>query len=157
MIIKMGGDNIAVHIVGRVLDRSKLLNIPSNGKNNDPSRVLTRGPAHSGAALDDPVDLTVPLPLSPLFIIIFHIAECRLLRQSTDSSRLKGLSRTENNLYIPVGFSLIIPEKFRSISGSLSPLNPRKVSKGISNPSFFRGCPHTGQFLSGISQPALPE
>ena len=105
----MGGDNIAVHIVGRVLDRSKLLNIPSNGKNNDPSRVLARGPAHSGAALDDPVDLTVPLPLSPLFIIIFHIAECRLLRQSTDSSRLKGLSRTENNLYIPVGFSLIIP------------------------------------------------
>ena len=57
MVIKMSGDNIAVHIVGRVLDRSKLLNVPANRKNNDSSGVLARGPAHSGAALDDPVDL----------------------------------------------------------------------------------------------------
>ena len=109
MVIKMSGDNIAVHIVGRVLDRSKLLNVPADRKNNDSSGVLARGPAHSGAALDDPVDLTVPLSLSPLFVIIFYIAESRLLRQSTDGPGLKGLSSTEDNLYIPVGFSLIIP------------------------------------------------
>ena len=49
------------------------------------------------------------------------------------------------------------PEKFRSISGSLSPLKPRKVSKGMSKPSFFRSSPQTGQYLSGMSQPARPE
>ena len=38
----------------------------------------------------------------------------------------------------------------------LSPLKPRKVSKGISNPSLSSGVPHCGQFLSGISHPAPP-
>ena len=119
--------------------------------------MLARGPAHSGAALDDPVDLTVPLSLSPLFVIIFHIAEGRFLCQSTDGPGLKGLSSTEDNLYIPVGFSLIIPGEVQVNIRLFISLKSRKVSKGISKPSFFRGCPHTGQFLSGMSQPALPE
>ena len=33
---------------------------------------------------------------------------------------------------------------------------PKNVSKGMSNPSFTRGSPHSGQFLSGISHPARP-
>ena len=48
------------------------------------------------------------------------------------------------------------PEKFRSISGSLFPLNPRNVSNGMSNPAFFSGLPQFGQTASGISHPARP-
>ena len=50
-------------------------------------------------------------------------------------------------------FAWYSPEKFKSISGSLSPLNPRKVSNGMSIPSFAKGCPQLGQFLSGKSNP----
>ena len=50
-------------------------------------------------------------------------------------------------------FAWYSPEKFKSISGSLSPLNPKKVSKGISIPSFTILVPHLGQSLSGKSNP----
>ncbi len=43
-----------------------------------------------------------------LFIVIFHIAEGRLIRQRTDGSCPEGLSCTENNLRIFVGLTLVI-------------------------------------------------
>ena len=45
------------------------------------------------------------------------------------------------------------PEKFRSISGTLSPWNPRNTAKGILCPSRIMGVPHSGQFFSGRSNP----
>ena len=45
------------------------------------------------------------------------------------------------------------PEKFRSMSGTLSPPKPRKVSKGMLKPSFTYLVPHTGQKASGMSAP----
>ena len=50
-------------------------------------------------------------------------------------------------------FAWYSPEKFKSISGSLSPLNPKNVSNGMSIPSFVSLCPHFGQSLSGKSKP----
>ena len=44
-------------------------------------------------------------------------------------------------------------EKLRSISGTLSALNPKKVANGISCPSFFIGLLHLGHILSGRSNP----
>ena len=49
------------------------------------------------------------------------------------------------------------PEKFKSISGSLSPSKPRKVSKGISCPSLIYSTLHLGHFLLGKSAPELIE
>ena len=107
----MCGDNIAVHIIRRVLYRRKFLNIPANGKDDDAARMLSCRPAHPGASLDDPVDLTVPLSLSSFLIIVLHIAKGSLFCQGADGPRFKGLSGAENNLYIPVGFSLVISGK----------------------------------------------
>ena len=50
-------------------------------------------------------------------------------------------------------FAWYSPEKFKSISGSLSPSNPKKVSNGISIPSFANFSPQFGQVLSGKSNP----
>ena len=49
------------------------------------------------------------------------------------------------------------PEKFRSMSGTLSPSKPRKVSKGMVWPSRSMGSPQTGQFLGGRSKPESME
>ncbi|UWV83687.1 hypothetical protein NWE58_05275 [Mycoplasmopsis felis] len=45
------------------------------------------------------------------------------------------------------------PEKFKSISGTLSALNPKKVSKGIELPSLSIIILQFGQFLSSKSKP----
>ena len=130
MVIKMGCDDIAVHIVGRMLHRGKFFNVPSNGKNDNTAWVLACGPAHTCAALDNTVDLAVPLSLSPFFIVILYIAESCFLRQGADGSGLKSLARAENNLYIPVGFSLIIAGEIQVDIRLLVSLKSQESFKG---------------------------
>ena len=48
-------------------------------------------------------------------------------------------------------------EKFRSISGTLSPSNPRKTANGILCPSLFNSVPQFGHFLSARSKPPPTE
>ena len=45
------------------------------------------------------------------------------------------------------------PAKFRSISGTLSPSKPRKVSNGMLKPCLVSGLPQVGHTLSGRSTP----
>ncbi len=47
------------------------------------------------------------------------------------------------------------PVKLRSISGTLSALNPKNVSKGMLCPSPFISVLHSGQGLSGKSYPLV--
>ena len=111
MVIKMSGNNVTVHIICRMLHRGKFLNIPSNRQYNNSSRMLSRGSADTGTSLDNTVNLTVSLSLSPLFVIVFHITKGCFFCQSSNGSCLKGLSCAKNNLNISMCFSLIIPGK----------------------------------------------
>ena len=90
-----------------MLDRGKFLDLFSHGKYDNTSRMLSCASPDTGAALDNTVDLTVTLVLSPLFIIILHITKCRLIRQGTDGTGLEGLAFSENNLCIMMGIRLI--------------------------------------------------
>ena len=111
VIIKMGSDDICVGIIGRMLHRSKGINVFPVRQDDDPSRMLSGTPADSRTSLDDPVNLTVPLSLTPFLIIILHIAKCRLVRQSGDGPCPEGLSGTKDHLCILVGAALIVPGK----------------------------------------------
>ena len=66
--------------------------------------VVLRTP---GTALNDPVNLTVALSLSPFLIIIFHIAEGRLVRQGANGPCPEGLAVAEDNLRVIVGLTLV--------------------------------------------------
>ena len=111
MVVKVGGDGFGGHVVGRMLDRRKGLDHLAQGKNNDSARMLSRGPADADAALDDPVDLAVPLRLAMLLKIIFHIAVSRFIRQGADGPCPEGLSLSEDHLRIIVGAALIFSGK----------------------------------------------
>ena len=147
MVVKVGGDRwTAGHIVRRVLDRSKGIYLLSHWEYNNSSRMLAGGTAHAGT---QPCTIRLisqlRLLLSPFLIIFLYISECRFIRQGTDGSCLEGLTFSENNLCIIMGLGLwYSPEKFKSISGSLSPLNPRKVSNGNVKALSWssRGVPH---------------
>ena len=129
--------------------------------------MLTGRSPNADAALCKPLKLTVLFRNAFILKIMPGQSVGRLFRDGTDRPGLECLALAEDDLGISLRNPLLIageiqvypcssPEKFRSISGSLSPLNPRNVSKGISNPIFFRGVPQTGQFLSGISAPQRP-
>ena len=71
--------------------------------------MLSRSTTHPDTSKYDPVNFTVSLMYAALFIIIFDITECRLIRQRTDRSCLKGLSLPEDNfgvLYVPYSGTL---------------------------------------------------
>ena len=77
------------------------------GKHDDSSRVLSRRSPDSHAAGDNAVDLAGSLSLSPLLVILFHIAEGRFVRQGSDGSRPEGLPFSEDYLRVIVGAALV--------------------------------------------------
>ena len=108
MIVKVGCDNVRRHIVGRMLYRSKGVDILTVGKNNDSSRVLPRTSADSSTSLHDPVNFAIPLSASPFLIIILHKSKGRLICQGSDGPGTEGLSLSKNNLSILMRVTLIV-------------------------------------------------
>ena len=111
MIVKVGRYGGSRHIVGRVLHRSKGINLLSQRKHDNASGMLACGTAHAYAALDDPVDLTVALSGSPFLIIFFYIAKGRLICQSTDGTCPEGLTFSKNNLCVIMSLTLVLTGK----------------------------------------------
>ena len=107
MVIEMGRDRLRGHIVRRMLYRGKRIDHLAERQNNDTSRMLSRCTPYADTPLNDPVDLTVSLPFPMLLKVILHIAVGRLICQSTDSTRTKRLSFTEDNLRIVMGTALV--------------------------------------------------
>ena len=108
MIIKMCGNDIAVHIIGWMLDRCKLLDLLTHWKYDDTSRVLACGTANSSTPLYDSVNFTVSLMLTAFLIVVFHITESGFFRKGTNGSCLESLPLSKNNLCVSVGIGLIL-------------------------------------------------
>ena len=130
VVIKMGGDNIRIVVVGGMLHRSEGVDILPEGQHDDASRVLARGPADAGAAQDNAVDLAVPLVKAPLFIIFLHVAEGGLVRQGADGSGSEGLSGAEDHLRIFVGLALVLSGKVQVNIRLLVALKAQEGLKG---------------------------
>ena len=84
MVLKMSRNNIGCHIVGRMLNRCKGINLFPHRQYYDTSRMLSGGSVDSHAALHNPVYLTVSLMHTMLFIIILYITECGFICQRTN-------------------------------------------------------------------------
>ena len=111
VVIKMGGDDIRIHIIGRVLYRREGVDILSDGEHDDTAGVLSCGTADTGTSFHDPVHLTVPFMDTVLLIIFFHIAKSRLGRQRTDGPGTEGLACAKDNLRIFMRLALVIAGK----------------------------------------------
>ncbi len=135
----MSGDNIRRHIVGGCCTGVKELISSPMGRTIIPPGCC-------------PVLLLIPV----------HPPQCGLSRRPfcgfpaprNNSSHIRtpsyppalqwsgtvGLSRPENHFPCIYGLYFDIPGKIQVDIRLLVPLKPRKVSKGMSNPSFVRGC-----------------
>ena len=73
--------------------------------------MLSCSTAHADTSKYNPVNFTVSLMYTALFIIIFDITECRLICQRTDRSCLKGLSLPEDNFGVFMCLTLVLSGK----------------------------------------------
>ena len=132
----MCGRNIDRHIICRVLNRSKCINLFPHRKNNDTTRMLSRSTTHPDTSKYDPVNFTVSLMYAALFIIIFDITECRLIRQRTDRSCLKGLSLPEDNFGVFMCLTLVLSGKVQVDIRLFISLKPQERLKRNIKPFF---------------------
>ena len=101
-------NDIRCHIICRMLHRCKRINILAQRKYDNTSRMLTGTSADTGTSLHDPVNFTVSLSLTSLLVIVFHITECRLVRQRSYGSGTVSLPRSEDNFCVLMRITLII-------------------------------------------------
>ena len=88
--------------------------------------MLSGTPSDSSTPLDNPVNLAVSLPLSPLLIVILHIAERRLICQGSYRARTVGLASAEDDLRILVGVTLIVAREVKVNIRLLVPLESKE-------------------------------
>ena len=132
--------NIRIRIICWMLYRCKFVYFSSFRNNYNSTWVLSGCPFYSCTTLWNPCNFCISYWYISFFIIFFYIAKCCFISNCTNCSSFKCCSFSKYYFCI-------------SISGSLSPLNPKNVSKGISIPSFTSLVPHFGQSLSGRSNP----
>ena len=108
MVVKMGGHGLGCHIVCGTLHRRKGVDLLSDRKYHDTARMLSGGTPDPYAALDDPVDLTVPLVDAAFFIVPFHKTEGGLIRKGADGTCPEGLSLAKNNLRVVMRLTLVL-------------------------------------------------
>ena len=111
VIVKMSCDDISCHIVRRMLHRGKGIDILTHRKHDDTAGMLPCAPSNAGTPSHNTVNLAISLPLSPLLVIIFHIAECRFVRQGRNGSCTIRLTSAKNNFRIFMRLTLILSRK----------------------------------------------
>ena len=107
MVIKMCRNNRCILIICRMLHRCKRVYFPSKRKYNDSTRMLSGRTADSYAALNDSLNLLIPLMLSTFFKIVFNISIRRFICQCRDCSSSESLTGPENNLRVCMCLTLI--------------------------------------------------
>ena len=111
VVIKMRRDDPALHIVSRMLYRSKFIDVMTVRKHHNTAGMLPGTAPDPGAAYRDPLNLTAALPLLTFLIIILYKSISRLVSQRADRSRLKSVSFTEQDFCVFMGLCLIISGK----------------------------------------------
>ena len=108
MVIEMCGNDIGRHIIRRMLYRRKGVDLFSQRKYDNSSRMLSGASTDSRTSLYDTVNLTFSLSLSVFFVIILYIPKRCLIRQCTNRSGTKRLTCAEDDFRIFVCITLII-------------------------------------------------
>jgi len=107
VVFKVGGDGVAVGVVGRVLDGGEVLHIHVIRHDHQPAGVLAGGAADTHTAQGQPVQLRVGGRLALLLQIFLHHAEGGLFRQRADRTRTEHLGLAEHLDGVLVGAGLV--------------------------------------------------
>ena len=107
VIFEVSGNDVAVGIVGGVLHRTEVVDLPVLGDDHHAAGVLAGGALDAGAALGQPVLLRPVYRPSPLIHVLLDIAEGGLFRHGADGARPEHVGLPEQLKGVPVGVGLI--------------------------------------------------
>ena len=126
VIVEVGGDDVRVHVVGRVLYRTKLVNLVVIGHDDDAARMLAGGSLHPGAVLGQPVRFEfIDRPL-PFFEKFHYVAVGGLVCHRTYGTSLEYILFAEDGAYILVGYRLVFPGEVQVDIGFLVPVETQE-------------------------------
>ena len=119
VIFKMGGDNVAVGVVGGVLHGTEVVDLLVLRDDHHAAGMLSRGALHAGTADGQPVLLRLGGHLSPLVQVLFHVAEGGLLRHGADGTGTEHVGLSEKLEGVLVGAGLVLARKVQVDIGHL--------------------------------------
>ena len=119
VVFKMGGDDVAVRIVGRVLHGAEIRNVLILRDDDEAAGVLAGRALDTGAAQGQAVLLGVVHRAAALVQILFHIAVGRLFRQRADRPGAEHVVRTEELFGVLMRLGLIFAREVQVDIGHL--------------------------------------
>ena len=139
MVIKMRRDNIARHIVRRMLDRCEPVDIHAFRQNDYASRMLTGRSPNADAALCKPLKLTVLFRNAFILKIMPGQSVGRLFRDRTDRPGLECLSLAEDDLGISLRNPLLIAGEIQVYIRFLVTLESKECLERYIESHFLQG------------------
>ena len=149
----MGGDDVRIRVVRRVLHRTDVVNLDLLGHDDHAARVLAGRAAHARAARGEAVFLRARALDAALVHVFFDIAVGGLFRDRADRTRAEHMVVPEDLARVPVDARLVFAREVEVDIRHLVALEAQKVSNGMLKPCLVSGLPHLGQILSGRSTP----
>ena len=149
VVFKMGGNGVAVGVVGGVLHGGEVLHVHVVGHHHQTAGVLAGGAAHTHTALCQTVHLGIGGGLALLLQILLHHAEGGLFRQRTDGARPEHLGLAEHFDGVAVGAGLILAGEVQVDIRHLAAAVAQKRLKGDVKAVLFQPRAALGAVLVG--------
>ncbi|MPM31492.1 hypothetical protein SDC9_78047 [bioreactor metagenome] len=130
----MGGDDVALRVVRRVLDGAEILHLHIVRHHHKASGMLAGGAPNAHAAQSQTVFLRPSRSCAVLFQILFHHAISGLLRQSADGARAEHLGFAEHLDGMTVSFGLILAGEIQVDIRDLTAAKAKKCLEGDVEP-----------------------
>ena len=127
--VKVGGLPFSCHIICRILDRSKVIDIHIVWNNNDPPRVLTGRPLHPSGTLGQTFDLSISVVLAKITLIPLDKAVGSLSCDGTYRSCPEGVFFPKDITNIQVSTRLVFPREVQIDIGYLVPIETKEGLK----------------------------
>ena len=127
--VKVGGLPFSCHIICRILDRSKVIDIHIVWNNNDPPRVLTGRPFDSSRTESQAFDLGISVVLAKITLVSLDKTVGSLSCDRTYRSCPKGIFFPKDIPDIQVGTRLVFPREVQIDIGYLVPIETKEGFK----------------------------
>lgn len=128
--VEVGGFCVGFNVVGRALNRAKIINFIFSRHNDHSARVLTRGAFHSHAAVHKTGNFGIGKVKSSFLLIFFNISVGRLVCHTGNGSGLKNVFASEKLFGVFMNLRLNLSGEVKVNIGNLVALKSEEGLKG---------------------------
>ena len=149
VIFEMGGDNVGIRVIGRVLHRAEIVDLLVLGDDHHAAGVLSGGPFDPGTALGQPQHLRLGGGLASFLQVLFYVAEGGLFRYRADGARPEHVGLSKELKGMAVGAGLVLAGEVQVDIGHLVAAEAQEGLEGDVEAVFFVGSPAHGAHRVG--------